>query len=95
MGPAMHTYARLPDGSWGVLSRCEVRVGQSVNVERRDGSVNPHRIQRVVGHTDRGWISEIKCQRGRRYQDGTSGEGLREFMQSRRREREASSEAHG
>lgn len=95
MGRAMHVYTRLDGGGWGVLSQVEVRVGDSVNVERRDGSIHPHRIQRVVGYTPRGWVSEIRCRRGSRYQDGTSGEGLRRYMRARREEREARDEAVG
>ncbi len=57
------TYTRLRDGSWGVRANGPVKVGETVDVVRKDGRTNPEQVARVVW-TD-GAVSICSIVRGR------------------------------
>jgi hypothetical protein len=54
LGINVNTFTKLRNGGWGVKSEDPIKVGDIVNVTRKDGSTATMRIDRVLWRADDG-----------------------------------------
>jgi hypothetical protein len=67
MNAVTATYTKLQSGAWGIRSTSSLRVGQSVTVAKRDGSVKTETVAKIVWGSNGVTVAAIGASAPRSY----------------------------